>query len=225
MKPRVVDDNVTHRPNSFADLNRLTLKAAGVATVSILGGPGCGKTTLIDATIEALMPEVHVGVIACDVTSQMDADRMARHSEQVIQVTTGERGVIDTGHIRDAIRWLDLRWMDVMFIENVGTLVASPIDLGQDVTVAVFSVAAGHDKAAKHPDIVRAADIIVLNKLDLLLSVPFDLNGFRADVARLNPAAQLFEMSALHGEGRQPWLEWVKARVTKPRNRASAWFG
>lgn len=226
MKAPAVDGKSVQRPHSFADLNRRTLKGAGVATVSVIGGPGCGKTSLIDATIETLMPEVHVGVIACDVASQLDADRMSRHSEQVAQVTTGEGGLLDSGHIRDAIRWLDLRWIDVLFIENVGTLVTpAPFDLGQDVTVAMFSVAAGHDKAAKHPDLVRAADIVVLNKIDLLPSVPFDLDAFRADVSRLNPSARLFEMSALHGEGRQPWLDWVKARVTKRRDQASIWFG
>src|SRR5688500_14819878 len=125
------------RATTVAEHNREVLRQSRIFTVSVVGGPGCGKTSLIDATIERLMPETHIGVIACDVTSHLDADRMSRHSEQVVQVNTGGAGVLDPTHIRDAIHWLDLPWVDVLFIENVGTLTgAGVIELGQDQTVA-----------------------------------------------------------------------------------------
>src|SRR5215218_8584489 len=139
---------------------RASLRAAGVTTISVIGGPGCGKTTLIDATIERLMSDqVHVGVVACDVVSRRDADRLARHGRQVVQVNTGVGHALDAGRVLDAIGTLDLDWIDLLFVENVGSLTGPATgDVGQDVTVAIFSVAAGDDKADKHPDLVAAAD-------------------------------------------------------------------
>jgi hydrogenase nickel incorporation protein HypB len=208
MKAPVIERRF-HHPNPAADLNRKALREAHVFSVSVMGGPGCGKTSLIDATIQRLMPEIHVGVIACDLASHVDADCMTRHSDQVVQVNVGECGVLDATFIRDALEWLDMRWMDVLFIENIGTLVGKPLDLGQDATVAMFSVAAGDDKPAKHPDLVRAADLVVLNKTDLLPVVPFDLNVFRRDVKSINPAAKHFDLSALTGSGLDAWMKWV----------------
>ena len=217
-----------HRGNPVADINRAVLRDAGVFTVSLMGGPGCGKTTLIDATILRLMPKVHVGVIACDIASHLDADRMIRHSDQVVQVNVGDSGVLDATYIRDALKWLDLKWVDVLFIENIGTLIGTPLDLGQDATVAMFSVAAGHDKPAKHPELARAASAVVLSKTDLITAVPFDVQAFRNEVSRINPDARRFELSALKGAGMASWVDWLND-PTKPavaeRLDGSQWLG
>jgi hydrogenase nickel incorporation protein HypB len=207
--------------------NRESLRAAGVMTISVIGGPGCGKTTLIDATIERLMPEVHIGVVACDVVSRRDADRLARRSHQVIQVNTGEGRGLEAGRVLDAIGTLDLNWINLLFVENVGSLTGPAAgDIGQDVTVAIFSVAAGDDKADKHPDLVRAADVVVLNKVDLLGVVPFDVDAFRADVARINAHTRVIEMSGLRADGIDTWLGWLRNRLKKTRHpEASNWFG
>jgi hydrogenase nickel incorporation protein HypB len=217
-----------HHANPVADINRAALRDAGIFTVSVLGGPGCGKTSLIDATILRLMPDVHVGVIACDVASRLDADRMIRHSEQVVQVNVGEGGTLDASYIRDALNWLDLKWLDVLFIENIGTLIGAPLDLGQDATVAMFSVAAGHDKPAKHPELARAANAVVLSKTDLLTAVPFDLQAFWTEVGRVNPLARRFEISALKGNGLSPWITWLKDPTAPPApgpTDSCQWFG
>lgn len=200
----------------LGELNRANLRRANVFTVSVVGGPGCGKTSLIDKTVQGLTPGIHVGVIAGDMRSHRDADLVSRHSEQVVQVTTGDRPCLDAGHVRDALGHLDLRWIDLLLIENVGTLTA-PADrnLGQDVTAVVFSVAAGDDKAEKHPDLVRAADVVLINKIDLRPAVPFDLEAFHSDVRRINPSAAVFELSPLYDRGMPAWLDWLKARVTK----------
>ena len=225
MKAPVIESRF-HDPNPIATLNRETLRKAGIVTVSIVGGPGCGKTTLIDATLERLMPDVHVGVIACDVASHRDADRMSRHSDQVVQVNTGEGHGLRPSHVRDALRWLDLEWLDLLLIENVGTLIGpANLDLGQDDTAVLFSVAAGDDKADKHPDLVRGAKLVILNKTDLLPSVPFNLTGFRSDVKRINPAAELIELSALQSTGLDHWLAWLKHRVSDGQPQPSQWFG
>jgi hydrogenase nickel incorporation protein HypB len=213
-------------PNLVAKLNRQRLNEAKVFTVNVVGGPGCGKTSLIDSTIEHLKPDVNVGVIACDLTSHRDADRMIAHSPNVVQVNTGERGMPDATDLRAALDCLDLENIELLFIENVGALIGPvALDLGQDVTAAVFSVAGGHDKADKHAPLVRGAGVVVLNKTDLLSAVPFDLDTFRADVQRLNPHAPLCELSALRESGMDTWFAWLKFQVANERTGDSKWFG
>ena len=215
-----------HDSNPVARLNRDVLRAAGVLAVSILGGPGCGKTTLITATVERLMPDVHVGVIACDIGSHRDADRIACVSEQVVQVNTDAGGVVDATHIRDALRWLNLKWLDLLLIEQVGTLaVAEAPHVGQDASVTMFSVAGGDDKADKHPELVQTADAVVLNKVDLLPSAPFDLAAFRRDVARIKPGVELIELSSIRQDGLERWVKWLRSRVALETPKAAHWFG
>ena len=223
MKAPVIEKRF-HDANPIAHLNRNALRQAGVLAVSVFGGPGCGKTSLIAATIKFL-PDMRAGVIACDVGSHRDADRFSCDTEQVVQVNTGEGGVVDATHIRDALRWLDVKSLDLLFIENVGTLTLSSVpDLGQDATATVFSVAAGDDKADKHPDLVHAADVIVLNKTDLLPSVPFDLDAFRADVKRLKPSVPLFELSAWKRDRLDQWAQWLMSRTTRENWKGPLWF-
>jgi len=211
----------------FGRQNRTALAAADVFTISVIGGPGCGKTTLIDATIERLMPDVNVGVVACDPASHRDADRISRYSRQVVQINTGEPGLLQAKQLHEALGLLDLDWIDLLFIENVGSLTGqADNDIGQNVTVAVFSVAAGDDKAEKHPDLVRGADVVVVNKVDLLGCVPFDLAAFRADVRRINNRAEVIEMSGLHARGIERWLEWLRKKLgVTHQQQVSQWFG
>jgi hydrogenase nickel incorporation protein HypB len=222
---------ITHRfhdGNPIARLNRTALREAGVLAVTVLGGPGCGKTTLITRTIERLMPGVHVGVIACDIGSRRDADRIASVSEQVVQVNTCDAGgVVDAGHVRDALHWLDLKWLDLLLIEHVGTLaLAGAPDVGQDATVTMFSVAAGDDKADKHPELVHGSDAVILNKIDLLASVPFESVAFRNDVQRIKPGVELIELSADKRDGLERWVKWLRSRVAAANTaKASHWFG
>lgn len=220
---------ITHRfhdPNPIARLNRAALREAGVLTVGILGGPGCGKTTLISSTLEMLSPDIHVGVIACDVGTRRDADRLSCFSAQVVQVNTCEvHGVIEASHIRDALNWLNLEWLDLLLIENVGSLTTDVPDVGQDATVTVFSVAGGDDKADKHPELVQAADLVVLSKIDLLSSVPFDLAAFHRDVERIKPGCDVIELSAVKRQGLTQWANWLRSRVAGGSTKAHHWFG
>jgi hydrogenase nickel incorporation protein HypB len=126
-----------------------------------------------------------------------------------------------------AIASLDLDWTDLLFIENIGSLTGPAAnDLGQDLTLAVFSVAAGDDKAAKHPALVRSADVVLLNKVDLLGRVPFDVAAFRNDVRRINERADVIEISGLHAQGIDRWVAWLRKQVKRPHHEEiSHWFG
>jgi hydrogenase nickel incorporation protein HypB len=225
MRTQTIDENVG--TDGSPKLIRDALRGAGVFTISVIGGPGCGKTTLIDATIDRLMSDVNVGVVACDPVSHRDADRLARHGRHVVQVNTGEGHGLDAGHVYRALGSLDLDWTDLLFIENIGSLTGPAAnDLGQDVTLAVFSVAAGDDKADKHPALVRSADVVLLNKMDLLERVPFDVAAFRDDVRRINERAEVIEISGMRAQGIDRWVEWLRKRVKRANHEEiSHWFG
>jgi hydrogenase nickel incorporation protein HypB len=216
MNPAVLD---THELHSIADVNRGDLRSAGVFAVSLSGGPGCGKTTLIDQTVHRLSPGVRIGVIAC-YTSYVDADRTGRYGDQIVKVNTAATGVADPADVHEAIRCLDLSRLDLLFIENAGGLIG-PVaaDLGEDVAVVMFSVAGGDDRADDHPELVRGTGLVLLSKTDLLPKVPFDRERFRASVRRHNAAAELFEVSALHDNGMCRWSDWLQSRVRKRRQK------
>ena len=205
-----VIENVTKLNDEVAAMNRDDFRRAGVFVVDLLGAPGCGKTALIERTIQSLAPGTRVGVIVGDLATQRDADRIARHTEQVVQVNTGKTCHLEANHVRRALANIDLTRLDLLFIENVGNLIC-PVgfDLGQDVKVGMFSVGGGDDKAAKHPYLVCESSLLILNGIDLLPYVPFDLAGFDDDVQRLKPDARLLELSAKTGEGLERWIGWL----------------
>lgn len=215
MQVQVVE-NVLKLNDEMAALNRAQLNAAHVLAIDIIGAPGCGKTALIEKTIQLLTPELRTAVIVGDLTTQRDADRMARHSDQVVQINTGKGCHLEANHVRQAMGRIDLSRIDVLFIENVGNLIC-PVgfDLGQHAKVGVFGVCGGDDKAAKHPYIVREAALLLLNKTDLLPHIPFNLQQFRDDVRQLAPETKLLELCARTGEGMDRWIEWIRAGLTR----------
>ncbi|MGD1277793.1 MAG: hydrogenase nickel incorporation protein HypB [Tepidisphaeraceae bacterium] len=219
MQVQVVQ-NVLKINDELAALNRQRLRAAGVFTVDLLGGPGCGKTALIEATLKRLVPGLRVGVIVGDLATQRDADRMARFTDQVVQVNTGKGCHLEAHHVMQAMTRIDIDRLDLLFIENVGNLIC-PVgfDLGQDVKVGMFCTTGGDDKAAKHPYIVCESSLLLLNKMDLLPQVPFDRDLFLSDIYRLKPDARVIELSAVSGAGLDQWIDWLGEQ--RPR-RASA---
>jgi hydrogenase nickel incorporation protein HypB len=218
--------------DTAAEENRRALRAAGVYCVGLFGGPGCGKTTLLDQTIARLAPAVRAGAIVCDGRPARDRELLSARHRSIVEVDAAGGTALGAAQVRDALAGLDLDALDVLLIENEGSMspAAGPADLGQEATVAVFSVAAGEDKARKHPEMIEAADAVVLNKLDLTLFVPFDFAAFRADVERAKPSVEIFGVSALHARGLEPWLVWLRRHARKRRRSqgsrdASRWFG
>ena len=202
--------DTTRTFDPVADLNRRDLRRSGVFTVCVTGGPACGKTTLIERSVERLTPDVRTAVVVCDVASQTDAAFLRRRGVQVVAAGIGCSGAFDAGEIRNALQEFDLSSLDLLLVENVGSLIGPPLDLGQDVTVPLFSVAGGDGAAHRHPELVRAGPVVVLSKTDLLPFVPFDLDLFRAEVRALNPSARLIELSGLRDDGLGPWLAWIR---------------
>lgn len=222
---RVIHE-ASERTRRIADENRQTLRQAGVFSVNLMGAAGCGKTALLQETIARLLPTHHVGVIVCDPETTRDANRLARYSDQLVQVDTGEGRLLEAGHIRDALNQLDLGQLDLLLIENISSTIGpAKLDLGEHARIGMFSVTEGDDKADKCADLVSRSDVLVLNKVDLLPLLPFDLDAFRADVRRLNPRSTIFEMSLLRGHGLEPWLKWLSDRTIRSPSHVSNWFG
>jgi hydrogenase nickel incorporation protein HypB len=221
MKIKLVE-NVLKVNDELAAMNRRMLHDAGIFTVDLIGAPGCGKTALLEATIQAMRGRWRIGVIAGDLATQRDAERMARWGSDVVQINTGKGCHLEANHVRQAIDSLDLKALDLLFIENVGNLIC-PVgfDLGQDAKVGMFCVAGGDDKAAKHPYLVYESSLLILNKIDLLPHVPFRRDIFMEDVNRLNPRAELIELSAATGEAMERWTQWLSQRLLARFERAA----
>ena len=192
---------------------RQALRGAGVYTVQILGPAGCGKTSLIEATARA-MPKTRIGVIVGDgVATTRDADRLARACHQVVQVHTGFDGVVRAAHVSEAMKHMDVSALDLLLIEGTGNLIHPPgLDVGQDARVTVFNVAGGSHQPGKHPNRVRESAAVVLNQIDLLTYVSFDLPAFYADVRVISPATPIIEVSAVREDGLVPWVRWLRDR-------------
>jgi len=208
-----VVESVLKLNDDVARLNRQRLHEAGVFTIDLIGGPGCGKTTLVQQTVAALRDEFRIAVIVGDLTTARDAQRIAEFCPQVVQINTGKGCHLEAHQIRQAMERVDLGSVDLLIIENVGNLVC-PVgfDLGQDAKVGMFCTTEGADKPAKYPHLVEVADVLLLNKVDLLPYVSFDMDGFYADIRRLKPKAEVLETAATMGQMDQ-WVEWLRTRI------------
>ena len=205
MVERVLEAN-----DQLAESVRADLERRGIFAVDIIGAPGSGKTTLLEATLRALKGRRRPAVLVGDLATRRDGDRLARWCDQVVQISTGQGCHLEAGQVRDALKQIDLSKVDLLIIENVGNMIC-PVgfDLGQAAKVGVFAITDGDDKAAKHPYLVQAADIILLNKVDLLPYVPFDRTVFDADVRLLNATVPILDVSSTTGAGLDAWLDWL----------------
>jgi hydrogenase nickel incorporation protein HypB len=206
-------ESVLKLNDDVARQNRTLFHAAGIFTLNLIGGPGCGKTLLVEKTVAALRDQMKIAVVVGDLTTARDAERIAEFCPQVVQINTGKGCHLEAHQVRQAVERLNLVELDLLIIENVGNLVC-PVgfDLGQDAKVGMFATTEGPDKPAKYPHLVDAADIVLLNKIDLLPYLNFDLAQWHKDVKHLKPAAKVLEISA-HTGNLAPWLSWLKEGV------------
>ncbi len=217
-----VIENVLKLNDEIAAINRAAFDEAGVRVVNLIGGPGCGKTTLLEATAQQLAGRLCLGVIVGDLATTRDAERLLAAGAEAVQINTGKGCHLDANQVRQATQRLDLTKLDLLIIENVGNLIC-PVgfDLGHHAVAGVFGVAEGDDKAAKHPHLVHRADVLLLNQIDLRPHVKFDLDRFVADVAALNAETDLFHTNAAAGQI-GPWLDWLATQVAWSRTRPRA---
>ena len=204
-------ERVLEANDEVAAGNRAELERRGIFSIDLIGAPGSGKTALLEATLRAIAGRRRPAVLVGDLATRRDGDRLARWCDRVVQISTGEGCHLEAGQVRDALAGLDLYGVDLLFIENVGNLIC-PVgfDLGENAKVGLFSLTEGDDKAAKHPYLVTAADLILLNKIDLAPYLTFNRPGFEADVRLLNPTVPILGVSSTTGEGFEAWLDWLE---------------
>ena len=206
---RILDEN-----DRVAEQNRIDLAAQGVRTVNLMSSPGAGKTTLLAATIPCLT-DVTVGILEGDIATSIDADALSGLGAQVALVNTnngfGGECHLDAVMVRSGLDRLDLDAIDLLIIENVGNLVCpAEFDVGQDRRAMVYAITEGEDKPLKYPVMFRAAEVVVINKMDLLPHLDFDLDLFRSNLSKVNPTATVIELSASTGAGMERWLDWLR---------------
>lgn len=210
-----VREKVMARNDEFAAEVRQRLAQVGVPCFNLVSSPGSGKTTLLERTLEHLQSEMAIGVVAGDVQTQNDGDRLARKTSRLVQaVVTGGACHLDARQMLDALDALDLGTLDLMFVENVGNLVCpASWDLGELAKIVVFSVTEGEDKPLKYPKMFRMASYGILNKIDLLPHVPFDADLAEQYARQVNPDLELFRTSTLTGEGLDEWFDFLRTKV------------
>ncbi len=197
-----------------ADANRADFAAAGVRVVNLMSSPGAGKTTLLRETLIRLRDTVRIGIIEGDIETALDAERLAGLGAPVSLVNTangfGGECHLDATMVRSALIRLPLADLDLVVVENVGNLVCpAEFDVGQDARAMVFSVTEGEDKPLKYPVMFRSADLVVINKIDLLPHLDVDLGLFYANLADVNPGVTVIELSAKTGQGLDEWCRWL----------------
>lgn len=197
-----------------AQANRERFARAGIYVLNLMSGPGAGKTTLLERTVGALNGRMRLAVIAGDLETRRDADRIGGHGVPVVQINTGGACHIEAHQIARAAEQFELSEFELLIIENVGNLVCpAEFDLGEHDKVMMLSCTEGHDKPAKYPLMFRESRAMLLNKMDLLPHTNFDVDAAIADARALNPGIEVIKLSALTGEGMDEWFGWLDSRV------------
>ncbi len=212
-KVRIVEDALDAN-NTIATANRADFDRAGVKVVNLMSAPGAGKTTLLERVVGDL-GGVRVGVLEGDVQGSIDADRLAGLHVPVTQLNTdpgfGGECHLDANMVRSAVPSLPLEDIDLLIIENVGNLVCpAEFRLGEDARVMVCAVTEGEDKPLKYPLMFRTCELVLINKLDLLPHLDFDLDRLLYNIDQVHPDVETLALSARTGEGIEPWRAWLR---------------
>jgi hydrogenase nickel incorporation protein HypB len=214
-----VVEGVLDANDTIAAVNRADLDRAGVVAVNLMSAPGAGKTSLLERTVGAL-PGMRVGVLEGDVQGTADADRLAALHVPVAQLNTdpgfGGECHLDANMVRSALPSRPLEELDLLVIENVGNLVCpAEFRVGEHVRVMVSAVTEGEDKPLKYPLMFRACELVLINKIDLLEHLDFDLDHFMHHLDAVHPGVERMLVSARTGAGLDAWRDWLAARVTR----------
>lgn len=217
MKRIEVIQNILEANDTIASRNRQLLDKHRVFVVNIMAAPGAGKTSLILQILRRLKGKLNIAVIEGDVASTVDAEKVQSEAKTVVQINTRnmpESCSLMAAMIESALKDMPLDDIDVILIENVGNLICpAEFTLGEHKRVVVSSLPEGDDKPIKYPLIFADADAVVMNKMDLLPYVDFDITAFRRSITALNPEVQIFELSSKTGKGIEKWCSWISEQV------------
>lgn len=216
MEIKVLKD-ILSANDQIAQENRQLLDSNGVFTVNVMSSPGAGKTSLILEMIRRLKGDVKIGVIEGDVSSSIDAETIGKEGVPVIQINTGGECHLDASMTYRALSNLPLQDIELLFIENVGNLICTAeFAIGAHKNLVISSTPEGFDKPLKYPLMFTVADIVLINKIDLLPHVNFDTDAYKKTVKNLNESVEIFEVSCTTGQGIDRWLSWLQNQL---RNR------
>jgi len=214
-----IERDILSKNDALADANRTRLGDAGIFALNLMSSPGSGKTSLLVRTIADLQDRWPIAVIEGDQQTSRDADRIRAAGASAVQINTGKGCHLDAHMVGHALDHLALEPGSLLFIENVGNLVCpAAFDLGEAHKVVVLSVTEGEDKPLKYPDMFAAADLMLLNKADLLPHLEFDVDACVAAVLRVNPRIQFLTVSARTGAGLAAFYAWIAARAAVMRD-------
>lgn len=216
MKVKVpVVEQILSANDSLAAQNRSSLDEVGVVGMNVMASPGAGKTSVILRTIEALADELKLGVVEGDTAAvTIDADKVLAKGTTAVQINTGGQCHLDAVMLGNAIPQLPLEEIDLLIVENVGNLICpASFALGTHFNVVIASIPEGDDKPYKYPNIYRGIDALILNKMDLLPYIDFNVDYFKRGIEILNPNVSFFPLSCKTGEGIDVWKNWLKERV------------
>ncbi|MFA9461594.1 hydrogenase nickel incorporation protein HypB [Thiohalorhabdus methylotrophus] len=208
-----IEQDVLEKNDRYAAENREWLSERGILALNLVSSPGSGKTTLLTRTVTDLAERYPISVVEGDQQTRNDAERLRATGAATVQINTGKGCHLDGHMVGHALERLQPAEHGVVFIENVGNLVCpSSFDLGEDAKVVVLSVTEGEDKPVKYPDMFHRADLMLLNKTDLLPHLDFDKDQCIAYARQVNPDIEVLEVSATTGEGFAAWYEWLEGR-------------
>jgi hydrogenase nickel incorporation protein HypB len=206
--------DLLHANQEGADHNRSHFDEWGITCLNIMSSPGAGKTVLLERTLEALNQQIKIAVIEGDMTTELDAERLRKYGVPVIAINTGRSCHLDSKMVAGGIHQLAHQYnpaeLDLVLVENVGNLVCpAEFEVGEHAKVALLSVTEGEDKPLKYPVMFRAADCLLITKMDLAPYLEIDVNQIAANVRQMNPAIAIIPISAKTGAGLENWLNWV----------------
>lgn len=214
-------EKIFNANDQIAAANRVLLDSKRVFSVNVMASPGAGKTSTILKTIEALAPEIRTGVVEGDTAPvTIDADKITAVGMPAVQINTGGDCHLDAVMLKDGIGQLPLDQIDLMIVENVGNLICpAAFRLGTHLNLLIASIPEGDDKPYKYPAIYRGVDVLIINKIDLLPYVRFNMDYFRQGVEMLNPGLVTFPISCTTGEGIDAWTAWLKQKILTLKTR------
>jgi len=215
MKIKVLQD-ILDANEQIAERNRQLLDSKGVFAVNLMSSPGAGKTSLILETIKKLKGKTKLGVIEGDVSSSLDAERIGKEDVPVIQINTGGGCHLDANMAYSAIDNIPLQDIELLFIENVGNLICpAEFALGEHKRVVVSSIPEGDDKPFKYPLMFHRADAVLINKIDLLPYLQFDIQAFSQAIKGINEKVEIIQISCVTGQGIEEWVSWLLTQIGK----------